>query len=381
MIRISDKIHCCGCQACLEACPPHCINMVADEEGFFYPVVNQTSCIDCGLCEKICPQLNTPASSAPDEPLACFAAISKDNAARLQSSSGGVFSLLAKSILTQGGVVFGARFDDTFSVFHSYTEAETDLSPFQGSKYVQSDLRGAYTQVRRFLTEKRPVLFTGTPCQIAGLRGFLHNKEDEKLYLVSIICHGVPSPQVWKDYLNWVAQGVPPTHVSMRNKDNGWTKFRIKIQRNGQDIVNEPAFDNPFMKAFLFNLILRPACYSCQFRGNHGSDLSLGDFWGVEQVHPEMSDDRGTSLILAYTEKGQHLLSTLDLNLKESRYEDALKGNSAIIHPSWKPVERELFWRSYKKRGLRTLNSYTTFDSRAKLRKLWARLLRKIQRG
>lgn len=381
MIAISDKTHCCGCQACLEACPVQCISKTTDEEGFFYPVVSLSNCIDCGRCEKVCPQLNPPTSPAQDEPPECFAASSKDMETRLHSSSGGVFSLLAKSILAQDGVVFGARFDDSFSVFHSYTETESGLAPFLGSKYVQSDLRGVYTQVRDFLKAKRPVLFTGTPCQIAGLRGFLQGSDNENLYLVSIICHGVPSPRIWKDYLDSVTREVPPTQVYMRNKDNGWAKFRIKIQREGQDIVNEPAFDNPFMKAFLYNLILRPSCYSCQFRGDHGSDLVLGDYWGVEQIHPDMSDDRGTSLILAYTEKGRQRLSKLDLNLKESRFEDAVKGNSAIIYPSWKPIERDLFWRSYNWRGLQALNSYTALNIKTKLRKQWARLMRKFQKG
>lgn len=355
--------------------------MLPDEEGFLYPYIEQEKCINCGLCEKACPEQNVQPEKRNDNPLACFAATAKDMQVRLQSSSGGVFSLLAKAILDRGGVVFGARFDNDFLAFHSYTETEEGLPPFRGSKYVQSDLRGVYSQVQAFLKEERPVLFTGTPCQVAGLRSFLHNREDENLYLVSIVCHGAPSPRIWKDYLDSITQGASPTSVNMRDKSNGWNQYRMVVQKDGLDVLNVNATDTTYMKAFLSNLTLRPSCYSCQFRGNHGSDLTLGDYWGIESVHPEMTDNKGTSLVLVYTKKGRQLLERTDLNLRESRYEDVLKGNPSIIHTSWKPVERELFWRSYKKRGLRTLDAFTTFDSRAKLRKIWARLLRKIQRG
>lgn len=380
MLEIKDKKACCGCQACYEACPAKCISMVADEEGFLYPKVNRADCVDCHLCEKVCPQLNQ-ASKSSDEPLACYAAVAKDEEIRLQSSSGGVFSLLAKAVLERGGVVFGARFDDNFAVFHSYTETLEGLPPFRGSKYAQSNLSGVYSQAQAFLKEKRPVLFTGTPCQIAGLRGFLRGKDAENLYLVSVVCHGAPSPLVWKDYLESISGGVRPTEVNMRNKENGWSQYRMVVRREEQELFNVQATDTPFMRAFLSNLTLRPSCYSCIFRGNHGSDLTLGDYWGIENVHPEMMDDKGTSLVLVYTPKGRQLLERVDLNLQGSRYEDALKGNPSIIHYSWKPVERDLFWRSYKRRGLRTLETYTTIDSRAKLRKLWARLLRTIRIG
>lgn len=367
MLEIKDKKACCGCQACYEACPAKCISMVADEEGFLYPKVNRADCVDCHLCEKVCPQLNQ-ASKSSDEPLACLAAISNDTETRLRSSSGGVFSLLAKAILNNGGVVFGARFDDSFAVFHSCAETEEELTPFRGSKYSQSDLRGAYSQVNRFLKENRPVLFTGTPCQIAGLRGYLRGKEADNLYLVSIVCHGVPSPRVWKDYLESITAGARPTEVNMRNKENGWNQYRMTIRREGQDLLNVQATDTPFMRAFLSNLTLRPSCYSCQFRGNHGSDLTLGDYWGIENVHPELSDNKGTSLILVYTEKGRHLLEGLDLKMVESRYEDALKGNPSILYPSQEPANRADFWKAYQKRGVKALKSFTSIGFMNKLR-------------
>ena len=367
MLEIKDKKACCGCQACYEACPAKCISMVADEEGFLYPKVNRADCTDCRLCEKVCPELNQ-ASKPSDEPLACFAAIANDPEIRLQSSSGGVFTQLAQAILKKGGVVFGARFDDSFAVFHSCTETEEGLSPFRSSKYSQSDLRGAYAQADRFLKEKRPVLFTGTPCQIAGLRGFLRGKEDDNLYLASIVCHGVPSPRVWKEYLESITGGARPTEVNMRNKENGWSQYRMTIWREGQALFNVQATDTPFMRAFLSNLTLRPSCYACPFRGNHGSDLTLGDYWGIEQVHPEMSDNKGTSFILVYTGKGRHLLEELDVKLLESRYEDVLKGNPSVLHLSPEPANRADFWKAYQKRGVRSLKRFTSIGFMNKLR-------------
>lgn len=381
MIELKDRQNCCGCQACMEACPAKCISMKADDEGFLYPKINQTDCIDCHLCEKVCPQLSHKTAYLPDTPISCYAAYSKDNQIRLQSSSGGVFSLLAKAILDRGGVVFGARFDDCYSVFHSYTETANNLHLFQGSKYAQSDLHGTYPIVHEFLNKQRPVLFTGTPCQIAGLRGYLHEQENKNLYLVSIVCHGVPSPQVWKDYLNSITGGQVPIAVSMRNKDNGWNQYRIIIQQEGSEVFNVQATDTAYMKAFLSNLTLRPSCYSCQFRGNHGSDLTLGDYWGVEKIHPKMSDNQGTSLILAYSEKGKNLLSGLDINMEESNFENALMGNPSIIHPAFKPAERPLFWKSYLRHGVQVLDSYTIDNTKTRIRRLWARLLRKLRRG
>lgn len=381
MLTVKNKKDCCGCQACYEACPSKCISMVSDEEGFLYPRINPADCVNCSLCERVCPQLNSNDTKLPEAPRSCYAAISKDLQIRLLSSSGGVFSLLANKILEQNGVVFGARFDDQFAVYHSYTETPEGLPPFRGSKYVQSDLRGAYSQVRQFLQANRPVLFTGTPCQIAGLRGYLGQREYDQLYLVSVVCHGAPSPLVWKDYLSNVTHGIIPTDVSMRNKDNGWSRYNMLIRKNDTTLLSIPAADSPFIRAFLSNLTLRPACYHCKFRGSHGSDLTLGDYWGIERVHPEMMDDKGTSLILTYTQKGKQLLFSLDIDLRESRYEDAVNGNPSIRYPSPEPVERVMFWREFRRHGAHSLEKYTTYSTGTRLRRIWARVIRKIQRG
>ena len=368
MLTIQDKRACCGCQACHDACPAKCISMVADAEGFLYPKVNQADCLDCHLCEKICPQINGVTPKETDSPAACYAAFANDDDIRLQSSSGGIFSLLADAVLRKGGVVFGARFDDHFAVFHSFTETAAELSPFRGSKYAQSDLQGAYSQVQQFIKTGRPVLFSGTPCQIAGLRSYLRGKEYDNLFLVSIVCRGVPSPRIWKDYLGDISGKRLPTSVNMRNKDNGWSRYKLVIRREGQTLLDRQGTDTPFMRAFLMSLTLRPSCYSCHFRGNHGSDLTLGDYWSVERVHPDMADDKGASVVLVYSQKGRNLLDGLDVTLQETRYEDVLPDNPAIVSPPPEPADRARFWNDYRKHGVRTLKKYT---SPGFMQKLW----------
>lgn len=199
MINIKEKHNCCGCSACVQVCPKQCISMSADNEGFLYPQIDTAICIDCGLCEKVCPVIN---QNEPREPLAVYAANNNNEDIRLKSSSGGIFTLLAEQIISEGGVVFGARFNENWEVVHDYTEAIEGLEPFRGSKYVQSIIGDNFIKAKQFLTDGRKVLFSGTPCQIAGLKKFLR-KEYENLLTVEVVCHGVPSPMVWRDYLDY----------------------------------------------------------------------------------------------------------------------------------------------------------------------------------
>lgn len=198
MIKIQNKQDCCGCMACVQRCPKHCISMKEDKEGFLYPVVDENICIDCGLCEKVCPWLN---HSKPISPIEVLAVKNCNEAERMASSSGGVFIALAKEVLSQGGIVFGAIFDENWEVKHTYAETLEDVKPMMGSKYLQSRIGNCYQEAEKFLKEGRQVLFTGTPCQITGLHRFLR-KTYPNLLSVDILCHGVPSPGVWRKYLN-----------------------------------------------------------------------------------------------------------------------------------------------------------------------------------
>lgn len=246
MINIEDKKECCGCSACVQRCPKQCIVMKEDEEGFLYPVVDKEVCIDCGLCEQVCPVLR---QREEREPLEVYAAFNKNEEVRMQSSSGGIFTALAEPIIKEGGVVFGARFNEDWEVVHDYVETVEGLSAFRGSKYVQSRIGCTFSQAEQFLKQGRKVLFSGTPCQIAGLKLFLR-KEYENLLSVDFICHGVPSPGVWRQYLNEfiVYQGNKKkisffpskpiilnsirdiSRIEFRNKRLGWKKYSFALR-------------------------------------------------------------------------------------------------------------------------------------------------------
>ena len=242
MIKILNKQNCCGCSACASVCPKNCISMDTDDRGFLYPIVNVDNCVDCGVCEHVCPYYN---QNTPREPLKVYAAINLNEEVRLKSSSGGVFTMLAEATIKSGGVVFGACFNDDWVVVHDYTESIDGLEAFRGSKYVQSKIGDSYKKVQYFLKANRNVLFSGTSCQIAGLKLFLR-KDYESLICVDIVCHGVPSPKVWRDYLenvvkrqkgdagkNTVLSSLNDTPVitgiSFRDKSTGWKKYGFVI--------------------------------------------------------------------------------------------------------------------------------------------------------
>ena len=388
MINITDKHNCCGCSACASICPKHCITMQADNEGFLYPKVNETDCIDCGLCEKVCHELHPFEERKPQK---VYAAINKDEEVRLKSSSGGIFYLLAEKTIAEDGVVFGARFDEQWQVVIDYAETMEGVKAFMGSKYVQARMETAYTDAKRFLTEGRKVLFSGTPCQIAGLHHFLRKPYDN-LLTVDIVCHGVPSPLVWKEYLKELIErpkGVAGnnsvlsslkekpviTGISFRDKSEGWKQFGFVIRgmsaskagnnsvlssvnnENKEFVFREPMEKNLFMRLFLKNIILRPSCYECHSKsGRSYSDVSLADYWGIWRISSKMYDNKGTSLVLGNSSKGVKFLLGLNFRSVETSYADALRYNPAI-EKSCKKTEDE-FWDYFKVNGLKGMVEY-----------------------
>ena len=332
MIEINDKKLCCGCEACVQACSKHCISFEMDAEGFRYPLVDREACIDCGACEKVCPILSPYEARKPQKQVA---AINPDEEIRAQSSSGGIFTMLAENIIREGGVVFGVRFDENWQAVFDYTETIEGLSAFRGSKYIQASVGQAFIHVRDFLKSGRKVLFSGTSCQASALRHFLHRDYDN-LLVVDIVCHGVPSPKVWGRYLDEVTQNAVRAikDVQFRNKKQGWKRFNFDLtyDRQGEQYnISSWHQQNHFMRIFLQDVILRPSCYDCKAKaGSSGSDLTIADFWGINQVNLEMDDDRGTSLVLVYTRKGQEYLDALGLDTWDAKYEDVLKFNPPI---------------------------------------------------
>ena len=326
---------CCGCAACHDACPRSAIRMVADPEGFARPVVDPARCIGCKRCEAACPVL---ADAAPRTPLAVFAAKNKDETTRLASSSGGVFSLLAESVLVQGGAVYGAAFDrETGGVRHVRADAPDGLAPIRGSKYVQSDACGTFRSARTDLAGGIPVLFSGTPCQIAALRRFLGKEAGHPgLLTVETICMGVSSPKAWKAYLRKreSERKSRVSGVSFRDKTAGWKRYSMALSFADGETTVRPARDDPYLKGMSARLFLRLSCSECRFRNlKSGADVTLGDFWNVHRTLPEMDDDIGTSLVLVNPQKGVAAMATVlsRCDWRESCFSEATSVNPALV--------------------------------------------------
>lgn len=417
MLSIVDPSRCCGCSACVQRCPKQCISLREDAEGFLYPEVDASLCVDCGLCEQVCPELHPDAER---QPLQTFAAVNPDAEVRRTSSSGGVFTALAEQVIDAGGVVFGAVFDAHWEVRHRCATTREELAACRGSKYVQSVIGDTFLQAERFLKSGRRVLFSGTPCQIAGLRRFLRRDYDH-LLCVDFICHGVPSPGVFRAYLaeemtKLARQGekkyrfafstipsIPKADalaarlgcriddIRFRDKTNGWKKYRFALSLSKASAAGEKIpfcaltdderatsscfTENAFMQAFLRDLILRPSCYACPakcFRS--GSDLTLGDYWGVEHEAPHLDDDGGTSLVFANSGRGQQFLSSLPFLLHPQPFGRVHAHNPSITVSVSRPVNRKFFFMMLSRSGFFRALGVTTNPS------LPFRLLRKLYR-
>lgn len=371
------KEQCCGCSACANVCPKQSITMNEDEEGFLYPTVDYELCINCGLCEKVCSFKKTEEKNSVSQSYGCNA-ISDD--IRKRSSSGGVFSLLAKYIISQGGVVFGtAMTNDCKSAFLLKIQTEDEISRLSGSKYFQSEVGNSFQEAKKELEQGRMVLFTGTPCQINGLKLFL-NKDYENLFCMDIICHGVPSPKLWKKYITDFEEKHKGkvTSVNFRCKDVSWNDFGMKEFLH-KSAVYTPKSEDPFMQMFLKNYCLRPSCYACDAKKYKLADITIGDFWGVENVLPDLSDDKGTSLVLIRTEKGAKLFKAIKGSVKYDlcEYESAVKRNSAEYKSVEKPPQREFFFADMNKMSLKKLKrKYVGYPLKKKTKKVLAKILR-----
>lgn len=345
MIKINDKSKCTGCNACVQICSKQCVSMKEDSEGFFYPEVDDNKCTKCGRCIKACPIITPVLNKKTEKDIIAYAAINIDDEIRAQSSSGGIFTLIATYIIEQGGVVFGAAFNNSFQVEHRYTETIEGLEVFRGSKYVQSQINNSYKQAKMFLKGGRLVLFTGTPCQIEGLYSYL-GREYENLITQDIICHGVPSPLVWEKYkeyrLKFASSKI--SNVKFRCKNDGWKNFSILFEyKNGSNYVMSLLKDS-YMLAFLNNWCLRLTCYNCPFKTKvRLSDFTLADFWGIEHVMPQMNDDKGTSLVLINSLKAKIVFDKIkgSIRYEQVDLDSALEFNSAMTKSVKLPVKRK----------------------------------------
>ncbi|MDO5137255.1 MAG: Coenzyme F420 hydrogenase/dehydrogenase, beta subunit C-terminal domain [Oscillospiraceae bacterium] len=383
MINTVGK-RCCGCAACSNTCPQTCISMVANEEGFNYPSINYDCCIQCGMCDVVCPALNR--KSVEDvfykNPIKTYAAVSLDRESLENSSSGGVFSVLAEDVLSKGGYVFGAAFsEDFYTVNHIGIDKVEKLGELQGSKYLQSEIGYTYQMCKQLLDKGTEVLFSGVPCQIAGLKRFL-GKDYESLTCVEVICHGTPSASVWQKYLESieVRQGKTKS-VSFRDKTVNWDSFGMRIESDRNEVLSEIHQANTYMGIFLRNFALRESCYECPAKGdNTYADITLGDFWGLQNVCPEHYDEKGVSVVAVHTEKGQKAIDRISgkLVLHETDPVKSLEDNWIIYRPVSRPEKRDSFYTDLRKKTWREIeNKY--LDDRTMTQK-FIDYLRRIKR-
>lgn len=351
-IEIDCKGNCSGCSSCMQACPQGCISMQADEEGFIYPEVDDSQCIGCGLCLTSCPfNIRKPNDK---QPLA-YGGWNNNPKIKENSSSGGIFSAIAQMVIANHGVVFGAAFDQALHLRHQMVAECDDLIMLRGSKYLQSDIGDSYREVQEKVLGGQQVLFSGTPCQVAGLKSFLGHDYDN-LITIDLVCHGVPSPQIFRYYKEKLEKehGSKIINYRFRDKSTGWKQYSIAATFEDGTIYRKKASQDPFIIGFLNNLYLRPSCHECRFGGTRSlADLSLADFWGVQNSHPQLDDDMGISLILVHTTRGKKVIARLGekVYLQNVDLQKAIASNPCIVKPVPGSRKREIFFSTLSKNG------------------------------
>lgn len=357
MINIKDKVDCCGCHACGDVCSHKAINYITDEEGFWYPEVNRELCVDCGLCNSVCPMLDSANANfvSRNHETVVYAAYAKDKTIRLDSTSGGIFSMLALEKFSKQAYVGGAIFNPDHTCSQIVTSDDNRLSEIRSSKYLQSSSEGIYCQILQLLQNRKDVLYCGCPCQIHALYNFL-GQEYDNLTTCDFICRGVNSPKVFLKYMEMLERqyNSKVTHIKFKNKKWGWHNFSLRVNfENGQEYCKDRWHDLFFIGYLQSGIFARPSCYVCPFKGfPQKSDITLADFWGIEKIDPSMDQDLGTSLVMINSEKGQKLFDAIKDKIEWKQYtiEDARKGNPAM-ESSLKPVKsnREEFFQNLDK--------------------------------
>lgn len=378
MTLFTDKKDCCGCTACMNICPKAAIIMQPDEEGFLYPSIEISKCIECNLCKKVCSFQNGYDVSNSLEKSIIYAVKNKDLDTRMRSRSGGVFVAIANNVIENNGIIYGVGYEQKFVVCHKKIQDKHKIKEFQGSKYVQSDLKRIYYDVKMELLKNRYVLFSGTPCQVAGLFSFLGSKiNTDKLVTIDLVCHGVPSPLMWKEYIDFCEKKYKGevTKVDFRDKEYGWnTHFETVV------VNNKKYKNNLYTNLFYLHSMLRPACHNCRYTNfERISDITIADFWGIDKCMPEFNDNKGVSLVLINTNKGNKLFQKIqgELHYKVSRKEDCLQPQ--LQYPSKPFHNRTQFWADYHSKGFEyILKKYATHSLFAKIKNKLISILKKI---
>ncbi len=357
VLNMKNLKNCLGCGACIQKCPQNCLKIGKDIEGFYYPIILQDTCIKCGLCEAVCPIL----SPIPIENDLIEAYVAYDySKERLKSSSGGIFGILCKIILKDNGIIFGVQWGKNWLAEHVAINTNEGIDYLRGSKYIQSEVGNTFIQAETYLQKGLPVLFSGTSCQISGLKKYL-GREYSNLYTIDVFCHGVPSINIWESYIRYLIDknGSYIKSINLRSKiDNSWNQYcTVFVFENGK-IEKHKFSEDDFMKLFLSNTCLRPSCYNCQFKNIHRcSDISLGDAWEIDDFLPEMNDDKGISAVLIHTEKGRVLFDSI------KKYVCSEQVNVADILPPTSDARRSIPVPKLRKKVMKKVRNGETFSN------------------
>lgn len=367
MKKLCEKNKCTGCGGCVNICPQKAITLYEDNKGFLYPKIDEKKCINCGLCSKYTTNLekymNTTEHNKKAEKF--YACKLKDDDDRYSSQSGGLFTALAHYVLKNNGVVYGCAYTESFKVKHIKIENLKDLNKLKGSKYVQSDIKDCYVSIENDLLSKKIVLFAGTPCQVAGIENYLNMKKINKelFYSCDLICHGVPSPKVYSDYLNFMEEKYNSKIVKVNLRDKsigGWHNHIESLEfENGKKY-----FGKIYVDLFYSNLTLRDSCENCNYTSlNRSGDITMADCWGIEKKYPNLwNDNKGISLAMIQTSKGEKLFSEIEkeIDFKEINIEDCMQPQ--LIHATKVPYFKIQFWKEYNSKKFKyILKKYTPY--------------------
>jgi len=377
MTFFRENIECSGCTACMNICPVNAIAMVFDQEGFKYPSINKSLCVECGQCVKVCPFKEGYRIESNFQEPEIFAVKNNDIKIRIESSSGGVFSVLSDYILENNGVVYGVVFDEEFIVTHQKALSKKDLDKMRGSKYVQSELNYLFREIKEILKD-RLVLFSGTPCQTAGLYSYL-GEQNKNLILCDLVCSGVGSPKIFGEYIQKNYPDRSNLMIKFRDKKKGWQNNRMKIT-NHNNVSYFKLENNPYLYLFMRSYILRPSCFYCKFTNFYRpSDITLADFWGIEKTLPAFSDNMGVSLVLLNSQKGINLFNKVKPEISYTASDKMSCTQRNLYKSKPLPHQRESFFRDYIKYGYSFIETkYTAAGFLNKIKIPLKSILRKI---
>lgn len=380
MINVTSNSKCTGCSACYSICPKGAITMTSDVEGFKYPVVEESLCVDCGLCDSVCPIIRRDCQDSFCEiPVAYAAHYKDDEKTWYESASGGAFTAITDYVFNHNGIVYGATFNENMVVVHDSADNKVEALKFRDSKYVQSDINDCFKRIKKNLKNDKLVLFSGTPCQVAGLKDYL-KKDYGNLLTVDLICHCVPSPRVFEDYKKYIETKYNKkiVRICFKDKTLGWDKFQTpRIYFNdGSNIFN---VDDSKLWALIFysHLAIRPSCHSCRFSNlKREGDMTIGDFWGVEKQHPEYRVPNGASLILINTDKGRKAFQEISDNLVYSLSDAVEALPDTLLYTTTPHPKRNDFWNDYEKKSFKSVtNKYLDLGKKNELKRKVKRVL------